>query len=322
MRRLIAVATAIVVSIALVPAALAQGYPSKPIRLIVPFAPGGSADATARPIADKLGTALGQPVVIDNRGGGLTVIGADLVAKSAPDGYTLFLMPGTHVLSPLLVKSVPFDPIKDFTPIAMVATVPHVLFSDPKLPFSTVAELVAHARANPGKLSVGTTDAIGRLAFEALRSATKIEIQQVNYKAAGTLAGDVVGGHIQLGFLTPPATLGFYKDRRINALAVTSPTRAPSMPNVPPMAEAAGIPGYDIQTWFALAGPAGLPRPIVERLQREMQKILADADTREKLVAIGMAPVSDASTERALAVMRDDQERLGKLLQQVGIRPE
>ena len=300
----------------------AQAYPAKPIRLVVPFAPGGSADATARPVAEKLATFLGQPVVIDNRGGGLTVIGADIVAKSPPDGYTLFLMPGTHVLSPLLVKNVPFDPIKDFTPVAMVATVPHVLFSDPKLPFSTVPELVAYAKANPGKLSVGTTDAIGRLAFEALRSATKIDIQQVNYKAAGTLAGDVVGSHIQLGFLTPPATLGFYKDKRINALAVTSPTRAPSMPNVPPMAEAAGIPGYDIQTWFALAGPANLPRPIVERLEREMQKVLNDAETRDKLVTVGMAPVSDTSSERAAEVMRSDQQRLGKLLQQIGIRPE
>jgi tripartite-type tricarboxylate transporter receptor subunit TctC len=307
---------------ALIEPAFGQAYPARPIRLVVPFAPGGSADATARPIAEKLGAALGQPVVIDNRGGGLTVIGADLVAKSPPDGYTLFLMPGTHVLSPLLVRNVPFDPIKDFTPVSMVASVPHVLFADPKLPFATVPELVTYAKANPGKLSVGTTDAIGRLAFEALRAATKIDIAQVNYKAAGTLAGDVVGSHIQLGFLTPPATLGFYKDRRINALAVTGPTRIPSMPNVPPMAEAAGIPGYNIQTWFALAGPAGLPRPIVERLQREMSKILADPDTRDKLGVIGMDPISDASTEKAIAVMREDQERLGKLIQQVGIRPE
>jgi tripartite-type tricarboxylate transporter receptor subunit TctC len=252
------------------------------------------------------------------------VIGADLAAKATPDGYTLFLMPGTHVLSPRLVKNVPFDPIRDFTPIAMVAYVPFVVFSDSKLPFATMKDMVAYAKANPGKLSVGTTDAYGRLALESLRSATKIDLTQVNYKSAGTLAGDVVGGHIQMGILTPPAVLGFWRDKRASALALTGPSRIASMPNVLPVAEAVDVPDYNIQTWFALSGPAGLPRPVVERLQHEMQKILAEPDMRDKLQVLGMeaASAADATSERVAATMKGDIDRLGRLLDQVGIKPE
>jgi tripartite-type tricarboxylate transporter receptor subunit TctC len=183
-------------------------------------------------------------------------------------------------------------------------------------------DMIAYSKANPGKVSVGTTDAIGRLMLESLRGTTQADLTQVSYKAAGGVAGDVVGGHIQMGLLTPPAVLGFWRDKRVTALALTGPSRIASMPGVPTVAESAGIQDYNIQTWFALAGPAGLPRPIVERLQREMQKILADPDVRDKLQAQGMDPATDANPARVTAVMNGDSERLGKLLEQVGIKPE
>lgn len=311
-----------VVALALSPVATAQTYPERPIRLIVPFAPGGSADAAARPVAEKLASALGQPIVVENRGGGLTVIGADLAAKAAPDGYTLFIMPGAHVLSPRLVKNVPFDPIRDFTPISMIAYIPFVVFSDAKLPFTTMKEMIGYAKANPGKLSVGTTDAVGRLALESLRNTAGLDITQINYKSAATLASDVAGSHIHMGILTPPAVLGFWRDKRIHALALTGPNRIESMPDVLPVAESAGIAGYSIQTWFALTGPAGMPAPVVDRLQREMQKILGDPEVRSKLQALGMDPATDASPARVSATMKGDSERLGKLLEQSGIKPE
>ncbi len=302
--------------------AMGQNYPTKPVRLIVPFPPGGSADATARPIAEKLDAALGQNVVVENRGGALTVLGAELAAKAVPDGYTLFLMPGAHVLSPRLVRNVPFHPVNDFTPIAMLAYVPFAIFTDPKQPFSTLKEMIAYARANPGKLSIGITDAVGRLCIESLKSMAKIDVTLINYKGAPALATDVVGSHIHGGVITPPSILGFYKDRRLNVLAVTGPRRLALMPNVPSVAEAAGLPEYSIQTWFALSGPSGMPRAIVDRLQREIQKIIAMPDIRERLGFQGMEPASDTSTATAATTIKSEMNRLGGLADAAGIKPE
>lgn len=302
--------------------ALAQAYPSKPVRVIVPFAPGGGADTTARSIADKLGPALGQTVVVENRPGGLSVIGADVVAKAPADGYMLLLMPGTHVLSPFLVKNVPFDPIRDFTPISMLTTISFVFFADPKLPFSDMKDMITYARANPGKLSVGTSDALSRLAVELLNNLAKIKLTIVNYKAAGQIAGDVVGSHIQMGVVLPTPILGFYRDKRLNALGITGPNRLVSMPNVPSVAEAAGLPEYSIQTWFALAGPPNLPKPIVAQLQQHIDKIVSEADVRTRLVNLGMEPATDTTPEKAASVMRIYNERIGKMIQAAGIEPE
>lgn len=302
--------------------ALAQAYPSKPVYVIVPFAPGGGADTTARAIADKLGPALGQTVVVENRPGGLTVIGADAVAKAPSDGYTLFLMPGTHVLSRFLVKNVPFDPIRDFTPISMLATISFAFFADPKLPFSNMKDMIAYARANPDKLSVGTSDALSRLAVELLNNLAKIKLTNVNYKAAGRIGGDVVGGHLQMGVVLPTPILGFYRDKRLNALGITGPNRIISMPDVPSVAEAAGLPEYNIQTWFALAGPASLPKPIVTQLQQHIHKIVGETDVRARLVNLGMEPATDTTPEKAASVMRIDNERIGKMIQVAGIKPE
>ena len=316
------IALLVLAVLASIPPAMAQSYPTKPIRLIVPFPPGGSADATARPIAEKLGAALGQNVVIDNRGGALTVLGAELAAKAVPDGYTLFLMPGAHVLSPRLVRNVPFHPVNDFTPIAMLAYVPFAIFTDPKQPFSTLKEMIAYAKANPGKLSIGITDAVGRLCIESLKSMAKIDLTLINYKGAPALATDVAGSQIHGGVITPPSILGFYKDHRLNVLAITGPKRLALMPNVPPVAEAAGLPDYSIQTWFALSGPSAMPRAVVDRLQREIQKIIVMPDIRERLGFQGMEPASDTSTATAAATIKSEMNRLDKLAVAAGIKPE
>jgi len=316
------IALLVLAGLAFIQPAMAQSYPTKPIRLIVPFPPGGSADATARPIAEKLSAALGQNIVVENRGGALTVLGAELAAKAAPDGYTLFLMPGAHVLSPRLVRNVPFHPVNDFTPIAMLAYVPFAIFTDPKQPFSTLQDMIAYAKANPGKLSIGITDAVGRLCIESLKSMAKIDVTLINYKGAPALATDVAGSQIHGGVITPPSILGFYKDRRLNVLAITGPKRLALMPNVPSVAEAAGLPDYSIQTWFALSGPSAMPRAVVDRLQREIQKIIVMPDIRERLGFQGMEPASDTSTATATATIKSEMNRLGKLADVAGIKPE
>jgi tripartite-type tricarboxylate transporter receptor subunit TctC len=308
--------------IVVAPTVLAQSYPTKPVRIVVPFAPGGSADASMRPIAVRLSAALGQPFVIDNRGGAQSIIGADLVAKAAPDGYTLLLVPGALVLSPYLVQNVPFRPIGDFTPISMLVTQPYVFVGSTAQSFTTFAAMIANAKGNPGKLSIGTTDPLGILAVQSLNSAAKIDLTQINYKGAGPIATDVVGGHIPLGITAPPGFMAFYKDRKVNVLAVTGPDRLSAMPDVPTVAEALGDPNYNIQTWFALAGPAGLPRPIVDRIQREIARIIADPEMREILIGLGMNPASDTTPERAAAIMKSDAERLGKLIEASGIKPQ
>jgi tripartite-type tricarboxylate transporter receptor subunit TctC len=297
-------------------------YPTKSVRIVVPFAPGGSADGIARPIAEKLGALLGQPFIVDNRPGAGATIGAALVAKSDPDGYTLLVMPGTHVLATRLLKSVPFHPVNDFTPIANLAFVPNVLISGKQLPFTTLKDMVAYAKANPGKLSVGVSDVSGRLAGEAIGQAGGITLTSVNYKGGSPIAGDVAGGHLPLGFGSQISVLPFYMDQRVLALGVTSPKRISTMPEVPTVAEALGVADFDLQTWFALAGPKGMPKPIVDRLQQAVAQILADPETHAKLQGLGVVPAEDATSAGLAMLMKTYAERNGALLNAAGIEPE
>ncbi|MEI6301182.1 MAG: tripartite tricarboxylate transporter substrate binding protein [Betaproteobacteria bacterium] len=307
---------------ALVHEASAQAYPSRTVRLVVPFPPGGSADALARPLAERLSADLGQPVIVDNRGGGNTVIGADIVAKSAPDGYTLYLMPGAHVLSTRLMKNVPYHPIRDFTPVSMIVTTPYVIFSGANYPFKSLAELLAYAAANPDKISIGTTDALGKVVVATLNKYGKIQITEVSYKGAGPLASDVVGGHLSLGVNTPAVVNGLQKAGSVRALALTGVRRLPLMKEIPTVAESIGAADFDVHTWFVLAGPANLPAAVADRLQVAMAKILADQGLRERLINLGMAPVDNTSAAAAAAMMQAYMDRMGALLESSGIRPE
>jgi tripartite-type tricarboxylate transporter receptor subunit TctC len=300
---------------------LAQPYPTKPVRLVVPFGPGGSADAIARPLAEKLGPVLGQAVVVDNRPGGLTVIGADLVAKAPPDGYTLFLMPGTHVLTPFLVQKVPYHPINDFTPVAMLGAQPYMIVANAQQPFNTLGDLIAYAKANPGKVAIGVSDSVTLVAASALRNAANIDLNVISYKGGGPQNNDLLGNQIALAVVTPNV-MPFVKEGRLRALAVTTPTRLPFLPDIPTVAEA--IPGsnYDIQTWYAVAGPANLPQPVVEKLHADIGKVVADPDMRRRLIDLGIVPPADTKPESAVAYMKSYQERMGKLMQAAGVKPE
>jgi tripartite-type tricarboxylate transporter receptor subunit TctC len=319
MRRLIyAVGVAL---LALSHAVFAQSYPTKSIRLVVPFGPGGSADAIARPLADKLGTALGQTVVVDNRPGGLTVIGADIVAKAAPDGYTLYLMPGTHVLTPFLVQKVPFNAIADFTPIAMLGSQPYMIFANPQQPFATFAEMITYARANPGKLSMGVSDAVTLVTASTLKAVAKADINIISYKGGGPQNNDLLGNQIGTAVVTPNL-MPLQRDGKLRALAATTPTRLPFLPDTPTIAESIAGSNFDIHTWYAVAGPANMPRAIVERLHAEIAKLAAEGDMRKRLNDLGMVPPADTRPEATLAAMKGYQERMGKHIEAAGVKPE
>lgn len=302
-------------------AALAQPYPSKPIRLIVPFGPGGSADAIARPLSEKLGAALHQAVVVDNRPGGLTVIGADAVAKAPPDGYTLYLMPGTHVLTPFLVQKVPFDAIADYTVVAMLGTQPYMIFANPQQPFATFDAMLAYAKANPGMLSIGVSDAVTLVTASTLKSVGRVDLNVIAYKGGGQQNNDLLGNQIATAVVTPNL-MPMQKAGKLRAVAATTPARLAFLPDTPTIAEA--IPGsnFDIHTWYAIAGPAHLPRPIVDRLHAEIAKLVASGDFRRHLEDLGIVVPADTRPEAALAAMKAYQERMGRLIQAAGIKPE
>ena len=300
----------------------AQGYPSQTVRLIVPFAPGGSADGLGRAMADRLGAALGQTFVVENRPGASGTIGAALVAKAGPDGYTLFLMPGTHVLGPRLMKSLPFDAFADFTPISTLVFVPTVIVVGKDQPFNTLGEMLLFGKANRGKVAVGVSEISGRLTVEAINQSGNFGLLHANYKGGGPIGIDVAGGHLPAGVVGAASIMGQYKEGRIKILAVTSPKRLASIPEVATVAEALNIPGFDLQTWYALTGPKGLPSAIVERLQSVIPRILAEPGMKEKLSILGVVAAENSTSAALSKLMRSYADINGKLLDAAGIDPE
>ena len=290
-----------------VPFASAQTpYPGKPIRLVVPFPAGGTTDILAREVAQKLTEAWGQSVVVDNRPGAGGNIGSELVAKSAPDGYTLLMgTVGTHAINPSLYAKMPYDHVKDFVPVILVAGVPNVLVVNPQLPVNSLAELIAYGKANPGKLnfaSSGSGTSI-HLSGELFKTMTGIQMTHVPYKGSSPALTDLMGGQVQLMFDNLPSSLPLIKGGKLKALAVTSAQRAAALPDTPTMAEA-GLPGFEASSWFGVLAPAGTPAPIVAKLQAEIAKWLATSDAREKLAgqgAIVAALPSDAFAKHITA---------------------
>ncbi len=280
------------------PSAEAQSsYPNRPVRLVVPFPAGGTTDILARAVAQKLSETLGQQVIVDNRPGAGGNIGSELVARSAPDGYTLLMgTVGTHAINVSLYPKLPYDPVKDFTPIVLVAGVPNVLVVNPSLPARSVAELIAYAKANHGKLnfaSSGSGTSI-HLSGELFKVLTGVQMTHVPYKGSAPALTDLVGGQVQLMFDNLPSSLAFIKAGKLRALAVTSKTRAAALPDVPTMVEA-GVPDFEASSWFGILAPAGTPRDIVVRINAEVARWLATPDAREKLagqgaIAAGGAP--------------------------------
>jgi tripartite-type tricarboxylate transporter receptor subunit TctC len=304
-------------------AALPQDYPSRPIRMIVPFPAGGTADLLARQIGQTMGEALRQQVVIENRTGAGGNIGADLAAKAKPDGYTLLMgTVSTHAINPNLYPNMPYDPVKDFAPVAMVARMPNLLVLHPSVPAANVAELIALAKARPGTLAFasagnGTTQ---HLAGELFKKMADVDMIHVPYKGNAPAVTDLVGGQVQVMFDNIPVSLQQVRAGKLRALAVTGPARSPVLPQLPTVAEAA-LPGYNITSWFGLYAPSGTSPQIIERLNREANKALATAPIRRRLTDQGIEPAGGTPGQFA-EFMRTELVKWGKIVRESGARVE
>ena len=274
--------------------------------MIVPFPPGGGTDYTARLIGHKLSELWGKQVVIENRPGASTIIGSDLVAKSQPDGYTLLMGSVNHTINPSLIAKLPYDTIKDFSPITVCVTSSYVLVVHPSLPVKTVKELIALARARPGEINYSSSGSSGpqHLAGELFKMMAKVDITHVPYKGGGPAATALVGGHVQLQFSTPVSALPHLKAGRLRALAVTSLQRSAAFPQLPTIAEAA-LPGYEAVTWWGLLGPARMPREIVDKVHADVVKVLQMADTRDKLASQGVSPAGTSPEDFTVMIQRE-----------------
>lgn len=316
MKRIIVVAAAALLS----GAVAAQSYPSKPIRFIVPYPAGGGSDIMARNVAEKLGSRLGRQVIVDNRGGASTVIGTEIAAKAPADGYTLLQATVTTLaVVPSIKSRLPYEFARDFVPITLLATQPYVLVSHPTLPVTTMRELIAYAKTNPGRLNFGSpgVGAGGHIAGEMLKSMAGLDMTHIAYKGTGPAVADVLGGHISLVFATIPAVQSFVKDGRLRAYAVTTAKRSAAMPNTPTIAES-GVRGYETNSWTSLLAPRGVPADIVQRLNREVTVVLKSPDVVERLVQQGFEP--EPTTPQELAdYVRSEAAKYAKLLKSMGI---
>jgi tripartite-type tricarboxylate transporter receptor subunit TctC len=298
---------------------LAQPWPSRPIRLVVPLSPGGFADVPARLLTPRLSAALGKQVFVENRPGAGSTIGADFVAKSAPDGHTLLLMATPHVISAHLYRSLPYDSLKDFAPIALIASGPYALVVNPKeLPVSSVRELIAAARARPGKIDYASSGngSAQHLVGALFSTMAGIELNHVPYKGSGPAMQDLIGGQVQVSFAGIPNVLSHVKSGRLRALGITGARRWSELPDVPTIAEA-GVPGYDASLWLALAAPAGTPGEIVQRLHAEIGKALQDAELQRSFLAAGVEPTLLGPQELG-AFVRAAYEKWGRVVRETG----
>ncbi len=286
---------------------MAQGYPTHTVKLVVPFPPGGPLDATGRLIAEKLTAMWGQAVVVDNKPGAGGNIGADLVAKSAPDGYTILMGAlSTHAVNPSLYAKMPYDAVKDFAPITLLAVTPNVLVVNPTLPVNSVKELIVYAKANPGKLSFasGSNGSAGHLAGELFKVDTGVDIVHIPYKGGAPATQALLAGDVQLMFDNLANATPQVKAGKLKALAVTTATRSKLAPDLPTMAEA-GVPGFDISTWFGLLAPAKTPKDVIAKWNADVTKILNAPETRERLLALGAEPAPMSPPEFASFIQRE-----------------
>jgi tripartite-type tricarboxylate transporter receptor subunit TctC len=301
-------------------AALAQAWPSRPVTLVIPFPPGGTLDVVGRMLAQKLGEQLGQTFVVDNRPGGAGTIGAIAVQKAPADGYTLLFSPSTLTTTPMTMKSAPYDVTKDFSPVALVAKAPLAIAVNKNLPVTDVKGLIAHAKANPGKLSfaIGSTGSAGHLSTELLRRASGIEYLIVPYKGSAPAYQDLIGGQID-GFIDPIlGSAPYAKAGQLRVIAVTSKARVPSLPEVPAVSET--VPGYEFYSWYGLWGPSKLPAEIAQRLNAEVNKALA-GDMRGKLEQQGLL-LTPGSIDDFVRFQREDMAKAAKIVAEGKIRAE
>ena len=313
-----------VAAVALAGAALpafGQAYPSRPIKFIVPFAAGSATDAVARIIGDHASKTLGQPIVIENIGGASGVVAAQNVARAEPDGHTILITTNTtHGANQSLLKRVPYDAEKEFEPVTKLGTITLALIANPSVPAKTVAELIAHAKANPGKLSFGSGSSSSRIAGEMLKSRAGIDILHVPYRSNPQAVTDLLSGNIQLFFADISTTLPQVKAGSVSGLAVSTAKRTPLAPDLPTMAEA-GVPGYDLAAWFAAFAPAKTPAPVVARLREALVAAIGDKTTSEKLLAAGIEPEA-SSSEQLRAFVGSEIRKWAEIVKAAGIEPQ
>lgn len=309
---------AAVLGMSLTAAAVAQSYPVRPVRVIVPFSPGGAADTPGRVLLSKLSDALGQQVVVDNRPGAGSTIGAELVAKSAPDGYTLLMISNTHVISAALYKKLNYDVINDFTPILEFGDAPNVLVVHPSLPAKTVKDLIALAKAKPGQIDYASSgNGSSQHLFTALfTSMAGINMNHIPYKGSGQARTDLISGQVTVGMPGISSVIQHINSGRLRALGVTSAKRSPELPNTPTIAEA-GVKGYEASLWLGLLGPAGLPKDVVSRLNTEVAKLLKSSEMQAQFQKIGTDVVYRDPAQWA-AFIKSEREKWAKVVKVTG----
>ena len=302
-------------------AATAQSYPEKPVKLVVPFPPGGPTDGMARIIGQKLAEKWGQPVIVENRGGAGGAIAAETAAKSPPDGYTLFFgTTGTQTINPSLYAKLPYDPVKDFAPISMVATATNVLVVHPGLPVKSVKELIEYAKANPGKLTFGSagSGSSNHLAGELLKSMAGIDMAHIPYKGSAPALTDLMGGQISMMFDVLSTAMPHIATGKTRALGVTSPKRSSIAPDIPTVAES-GLPGYEVVIWFGVLAPARTPAPIVDKVSQDLAALMKMPDLKERLSQLGSEPVGTTPAQFA-DLMKNDTAKWSKVVKASGAR--
>lgn len=297
-------------------------YPTKVIRLVNPNQPGGNSDIVFRLLAGKMGEILGQPIVFDYRPGAGGNIGTEMVAKSAPDGYTTLVAAASFLINPSLIKKLPFDTIKDFTPLGLVVDIPTSVVVHPSLPAKNVKELIALARTRPGQVffSSSGAGAVGHLAGELLNSQAKIKLVHVPYKGIAPGIVDLIAGHVQLSFPSIPVVIEHARGGKLRMIGQCGETRSPSVPEVPTMQES-GLPGFVVSSGFSFLGPAGMPRPVVDKLNGALVKVLQDPAIRKELLSRGAVPVGSTPEQHA-AYIKAEIEKWQKVAGDAGIKPE
>lgn len=298
--------------------ALAQEYPNKPIRLVIPFPAGGSSDGIGRQIADKLGPLLKQNVIVENKGGAGGMIGADAVAKSAPDGYTLVLVDVFHTSTPIYTRKMPYDAVKDFTPISLVGRSPAFLVSNAAFEARTGREALAYGKSNPGRMTMAIAGT-GSVVVDLFRARTGIQFQSVPYRGSSPALIDLISGQVNVMITTMASAGTHVKSGKLRALAVTGNARNPDFPDVPTFTEL-GVQGMDYEQWFGIMGPANLPQPVVDKLAAAMEQVLRMPDVRERLVGMAMEVAAPGPLEMKRKV-ESDAARWVKLAQELDIKP-
>ncbi len=316
------IVTLLIVGIALAPAAWGQQYPNRPVKIVVPFAAGSATDIVARLLAEELKAAFNQSFIIDNKPGASAIIGAEAVAKSPPDGYTLFVTTNTsHSANPFLFKKLPYDPIKDFAPVAGIMLIPVIVVVDPKLPINSMQDLVAYAKANPGKVSFGYGNSIGQVVGASFAKAAGITVTPIPYKSSPQAMTDVMGGQVSYGITDMAAGQSLVKAGKLRAIGVSSVKRSALMPELPAISETPGLAGFDVTAWVAMFAPAGTPKDIVDKLSAEVRKALAKPEIKERITTFA-AETMTSNPEQLGEFVRAQLANWGKRIQDAGIEPE